>query len=581
MTFYYKLPQDLYCWGQDRGGTLIPLISQIFHKFLKISAVNSVSLSNYLILILGFIGFSSLFKNKFTKLLFAIIWFFPPIRFIDLTRFPLGMQYSLIGFSIFLINKINFTNKKLLFNHILLFLVIFILSISIWVSDLAIVSIIILGGILLVYQYLEKNKPKINKIVLSYTLLGAIGNYFFIKYAKSYATTVNSNYIAINDLHILFQEIKILLNELFEVLTFQNEEFLFSIYAWFVLICIVFCILFITKISLNLDLKKWFTFFIVDFIVIFGVILLSKWFYLNGMGRWYFIASYISFSMIILMIFDNLKLDYYKNLIIKLALFSTVIIGAFSTIHYLKFIRPKTLRSRIDVRSEFLKLGKIGIIGNFWNSYITACPDPAKIKATPHDSTGVRNQDLVDDVFSQPKLYVIKDMWLDTFPDTLRQFGYLLVKSGDSFRLGDCDVNRYIKIKRNETIPFKDLKFRQDVRITDKGIEVYKDSTQLKNNFVIWGPYYPIGIGDFVVEYEITINNIEKDKPIAMFDVVADYGKTKLVQKELITENSDNKITENFSLEFKTTKRYTNIEFRTYFYGNSDLIIKNIRLIEK
>jgi len=66
-----------------------------------------------------------------------------------------------------------------------------------------------------------------------------------------------------------------------------------------------------------------------------------------------------------------------------------------------------------------------------------------------------------------------------------------------------------------------------------------------------------------------------------MFDVVADYGKTKLVQKELITENSDNKRTENFSLEFKTTKRYTNIEFRTYFYGNSDLIIKNIRLIEK
>ena len=87
------------------------------------------------------------------------------------------------------------------------------------------------------------------------------------------------------------------------------------------------------------------------------------------------------------MIFDNLKLDYYKNLIIKFALFSTVIIGAFSTIHYLKFIRPKTLRSRIDVRSEFLKLGEIGIIGNFWNSYITACPDPAKIKATPHDST--------------------------------------------------------------------------------------------------------------------------------------------------------------------------------------------------
>jgi hypothetical protein len=25
MAHYYHLPHDIYCWGQDRGGTLIPL----------------------------------------------------------------------------------------------------------------------------------------------------------------------------------------------------------------------------------------------------------------------------------------------------------------------------------------------------------------------------------------------------------------------------------------------------------------------------------------------------------------------------------------------------------------------------
>jgi hypothetical protein len=89
MTYYYDLPNDFYCWGQDRGGTFIPLISQIFHKTFGFSAVLSVSFSNYFVLLIGYLGFSSLFKSKKTKLLFALVWFFPPIRFIDLTRFQL------------------------------------------------------------------------------------------------------------------------------------------------------------------------------------------------------------------------------------------------------------------------------------------------------------------------------------------------------------------------------------------------------------------------------------------------------------------------------------------------------------
>ena len=69
MAHYYKLPADFYCWGQDRGGTLIPLISQVFIKIFHFSALTSVSLSNYLILILGFLCFSSLFKTKYGKLI--------------------------------------------------------------------------------------------------------------------------------------------------------------------------------------------------------------------------------------------------------------------------------------------------------------------------------------------------------------------------------------------------------------------------------------------------------------------------------------------------------------------------------
>ena len=56
------------------------------------SAMTAVSLSNYLVLILGYVGFSSLIKSRYGKLVFALIWFFPFQRFIDLTRYTIGVE---------------------------------------------------------------------------------------------------------------------------------------------------------------------------------------------------------------------------------------------------------------------------------------------------------------------------------------------------------------------------------------------------------------------------------------------------------------------------------------------------------
>lgn len=119
MAHYYKLPHDIYCWGQNRGGTLIPLISQFFIKIFGFPAYISVSISNYIILFLGYLGFSSLFKNNYIKILFSIAWFFPPVQFIDLMRFPIGVEYSLIGFSILILKKLDFKTNSYK-NHIYL-----------------------------------------------------------------------------------------------------------------------------------------------------------------------------------------------------------------------------------------------------------------------------------------------------------------------------------------------------------------------------------------------------------------------------------------------------------------------------
>lgn len=582
MTYYYDLPNDFYCWGQDRGGTIIPFISQFFHKILGFSPVLSVSFSNYLILLAGYIGFSSLFKNKSTKLIFALIWFFPPIRFIDLTRFPIGIQYSLVGIAIYLINRIDFINKKPKRNHLLLLSTVVLLSISIWVSDLTAVTIAILVFVLSIYHFLFEKKKGINKYVLIYSAAGILATTLFIKYAKSYATVITKNYASFNNWENIKDGISILIRNISEVMTFKTDEFYFGIYAW---LMVVFCLFLIGSYYKQnfiklLKTNKWVTFFILDFFAIFGVILLSKWVFLNGMGRWYFVTSYISLSLFILLLFDNLQMTDIRNKIVTVLLFISVLIGGFSTIHFMKYVNPKRLSSEVKLRSEFLTLGEVGLIGNFWNSYISAVPDPSKIKATPHDKDDVRSQKMVDEVFGQPNLYVIRDSWMKEFPDTLYQFGYVLKKSGNPLVLGGCDLNKYVVIKQNQTFNLSEFPHKTSVQKTEEKIFIPKDSMDLINDYAVWGPFTQLLVGNYSLQINLTVENATPGEPIGFIDVSYNFGENVLTEKELVpTDSLSSSIP--FEIEFSTKERLSGVEFRVFSKGGADITIKEVKLIEK
>lgn len=129
-----------------------------------------------------------------------------------------------------------------------------------------------------------------------------------------------------------------------------------------------------------------------------------------------------------------------------------VIIGVLSPIYSMKYIYPKHLKPQVEVSSEFLQLGEIGIIAEYWNSYINSCPDPDKIIATSHDKSDVKNPDFVDKVFKRPRLYIIKDMWMETFPDTPNQFGRTLLKKRNSFTIANSRVCEYTVITDAESL---------------------------------------------------------------------------------------------------------------------------------
>jgi len=588
MAYYYKFPNDLYCWGQDRGGTLIPLISQIFIKLFRFSALTSVSFSNYLILIIGYFGFSNLLKTNYSKLIFCIVWFLPFQRFIDILRFPLGAEYSLLAFAILLISKMGRQDSLLsLKSNIMLFAIVIIFILSIWVSDLAIVSICILLFVLYIFEVFKRGKMYFNSTIIFYFVFGLISCFLFIKLAKSFSDIKTEHYLAINSIDSIVMALNILKLKLVEVLSFRENDVLISVYTYSVLIFLIVFSIFIIKVKSFLVLisNKWISFFLLDFIVIFITFLLSSWVLGNGMGRWYYVASYISLSLAIVLSVENLS-NYYYIKYFKIGLLFIVLLGAISPIYSMKYVSPKSLRPMVSVVGEFKELGKIGIISEYWNSYITSCPDPSSIKATPNDQSSVRNQKLVDMVFENKNIYIIKDMWLNEFPDTLSQFGYVLVKRGNQFRLGGCDVCKYEKIKIQKYFQLAKFKYNKSQVIFDNLIKrnvlrVSSNNDTCTEKYFIYGPYIPLGIGAFTARFYVRSCNFKSDNSLAVFDVSTDWGKKQLSSMK-ISRSDFHEMNYNYiDLNFVTTKRYTNIEFRIFYYGYADLYFDHLELNEK
>jgi hypothetical protein len=312
MAHSYELPHDVYCWGQDRGGTLIPFISQIFIKPFGIPTLYAVSISYYLVLTLGFWGFSTLFKDKRLLLLLALFWFFPYQRFLQLVVFPIGMGYSLIGFSILFIRKLNWSRKLITYlpNLLRIGLIATIWLFAVWCSDLVFVSLITFGITALIYAILNRSRIKVPFVSKAIVYSGILILLFLtIKKAKTYVTGITQEFMQFNGLGEVKTALEIVKTKSIEVLL-GNEDLLLAIGGWIILGLLIFGIyLIIRNFKSILRFENfWINFFLLDFCAMLLVIFLSNWVLLNEMGRWYFVAPYIGFGLSFLLIIDKAEI---------------------------------------------------------------------------------------------------------------------------------------------------------------------------------------------------------------------------------------------------------------------------------
>lgn len=587
MAHYFELPRDVYCWGQDRLGSLIPLMSQGFMKGFGASAMTAVSLSNYLILILGYIGFSSLIKTRYGKLIFALIWFFPFQRFIDLTRYTIGVEYSLIAFAIFLILKLNFENKSFFYwkNHALLLAINLVLGAALWASDLSIVTITILLLVLYISHFMRKRTVVIRKEVVLYTVGGIVGWTCFILLAKSYAVAKTEDFASLNGITEMLQGLSIMFRSTFDVMLYNEQDFFTTLYTWLapVFIGVITVLIIRKKITVSPDQRKWVTFLLLDFCLVMGVILLSRWVLINEMGRRYFVASYITMSLLIVILVENTVLTQRYKQLLKTGLLVVVLVGAISPIYNMRFVEGKTLRSMKSVSNEFTQLGDIGLIAAYWNSYRISCAFPETIIATPDDLSDVKNRDLVPLVFAQPKLYVVRDGWMTSFPDTMIQFKIPLKRVGTEKIVGGHHIQQYKRLSLSKVYRLPELHTSNEsfleTRETGQVIHV-KPAPETADQFVLSGPNCTLVPGNYRVRYKISGTAAVSDTTVGQLIVSAEYGQISIGQRDVKANELSPDEFRFFEVHFHLKEFTFNVEFLFKNAGNAELIIEAVELVE-
>ncbi|HET6227076.1 MAG TPA: hypothetical protein VFF27_12400, partial [Bacteroidia bacterium] len=143
---------------------------------------------------------------------------------------------------------------------------------------------------------------------------------------------------------------------------------------------------------------------------------------------------------------DNMDVKEKIKKYINPVLLVTVLTAGVGSVYHLAAVLPKSLKPTVEIYREFEKLGEIGVIGDYWHSYVISCSNPEMIKATSDDYFYPRSSEIKDAALNRENLYIIRDRLLETFPDTLKQFDHHFKKDGNEFEIAGCHVCKYKKL---------------------------------------------------------------------------------------------------------------------------------------
>ena len=500
-----KLPDDLYYWGQNRLGSLLPILSYFGVRILSLSPIVAVSYVQYLIMLIGFLSFSSILSSNFSKLTLALVWFLPADTFtstIELAH-PYTPQFATIGCALAFMHQLNIYKNNIFWQRGLLVIGSLIsLCLSLWISEQSIIIVLIVGYLIRgkcialdtlenESKYLNRSENTPEKKFEKFNPINTIGNLIkhlnyskifnftiligvaFIIFAKISATP-SYGIFGINSLSITWIVFQSVMKLIIQSITFSVDNWLLSFYSVSCLSLAFFLIAisiigiqnswtknfkFRTAVRRAFDSDfKWSVLFGINTIGSFLLLISSEWVYKNDIGIRYFSVVYLSLWLAIIFYSDAIRnislkssrigvVNSFKKYLFKIntpllvSLLLVALIGSMSLPSYVYSLSPA--KSQLSKLIGFNQLGKAGIIGDYWNSYIICSVNPEKLSCTPHDRAYVRSVRSVKKVMASDRIYLVKERWLDHFPDQIIQFETRLIKQGPEIKIDEYTLALY------------------------------------------------------------------------------------------------------------------------------------------
>lgn len=429
---FWKWPQDFYLYGQDRMGNLIPLLARPLY-LLGMPVLWAEAIIQYGIYIAGFFAWSSFLKTNKSKVVFAIWWFFPNNRLINMVDFSFGTMIALFGMAWYFLFR--FTRSKA---HIGIIAYILFASLAIWVNDIAI--FFISSTALMVTFFLYKKYDMLPSFSLKYWIgihtvwtivLGSVLYYF-----KSKAITNYSGSATLLDIKSSMEIFLQSLQEIFTAARGNYYEMIFSIVA-------VLMGVFILRKVIKIKDRDVFIYILLStlFLSLIGIFG-SKFTLLNNVPRRYFTLPFFCIFMLFVYIWerDNKASKWWTPIVVI-----GIIFGSISTQWEMKYLYPKTLKPKAELIAELNPNNRIVVIGNYWHSLVYSAINPDKVYSVVYEGDLLRDWAMVERFQTFDTIYVNREKWMDSFPDSLYQYGSNYVRFSDEFEIAESKFSIYIK----------------------------------------------------------------------------------------------------------------------------------------
>ncbi|NET52811.1 MAG: hypothetical protein F6K09_30310 [Merismopedia sp. SIO2A8] len=397
MTYDLQLPNDLYFWGQDRLGSLVPIVSHFALKLVPIAPVAMVGIVSYLVLLVAYCCFASFFQGILSKLLLATAFFLPLRLYVEILHIsqPYAAQFACLGLSSVGVRWLLIhwaTANRWRKNLGLVFTLAFMVA-SLWVSSFSIVYLVVLLGAIAHYIFIltpsherRQRYPLDISTGLAAGITGAFG-LGFLKLAKASASN-SSDYTKLNSLAQFTDLLQRIGQNVLRNLRFEVHRIWMPLAVW-CLVAIAGCSLyFIWRYRHNLfsavsgathqkgplwPPTLWFGVWGLTAGLSMGILLIANWVYqTDHIPQRYFVVIYGLCWLTVLSLVEILPKRPQLTLFVLLILFTGFSI---KTLPPRLFSTPA--QSPMVKQLEVLNtLGPAGFIGEYWHSYVLCSANP-------------------------------------------------------------------------------------------------------------------------------------------------------------------------------------------------------------